>query len=812
MRTHYLCVALLLAGAAFAQTTPVRQEKPEADVKEATGSASLPVRKVVLYKNGVGYFEHTGRVHGNQELGIEFTTAQLNDVLKSLTVVDLNGGKISGVRYNSVAPLSERLKSLQIPLTEDVTSAAFLIALRGTRVEVRNGAASTLGKVFSVETVKRETSKGGTLDVTQLAIVTDAGELRLFELGPGVTVRAADSEIREDVSRYLSLVGSTRSKDVRRMTISATGSGDRNLFVSYISEVPVWKSTYRIVVPKAPGTPFLQGWAIIDNTVGEDWKDVQLSMVSGAPQSFIQNISQPYYTRRPVVPLPQSVMLTPQAHEASMEEGIGSGAGGGMGQGGGIVGGVPGGVGGGTGGDVFRAGMASKPVSPNAAMLSGTVVDPSGAVVPNADVVLRNTATGAVESARTDSNGSYSFSGVEAGPYSLSISSQGFKTTQFSQINLRPGFNNSINATLSMGSVSESIEVSSANTSQNSIVVAALRSASAAAEGSALGELFQYSLKEKITVLKNQSALVPIVQSPIDAEKVTLVTANEDGEVDGTPLRALWMTNSSGLTLDGGTFNILEEDSFAGEGIMDVLHPGERRLLSYAADTAVHVTTESEPLEKTVKRVTIVKGVMKVTREERDTTTYTIHNADSTPRQVILEHPIREQWKLAEGTKPEESGSTHYRFRVAVAPGKTEKFVVRESRPAETSIYVSTITDTQVAAFVEEKTIKPPVEEALRRVIAKKNEISEVEQEMRLRQTEMEAIDKDQARLRENMKALKGSPEEKALLQRYTRQLDGQEDRLAALKKENADLQTKRAALQAQLNGMVLEIAMDETL
>jgi len=810
MRTHYLCATLLLAGAAFAQTTPVRQEKPETDVKEATGSASLPVKKVVLYKNGVGYFEHTGRVHGNQELGIEFTTAQLNDVLKSLTVVDLNGGKISGVRYNSVAPLSERLKSLQIPLTEDVTSAAFLIALRGTRVEVRNGAASALGKVFSVETVKRETAKGGTLDLTQLAIVTDAGELRLFELGPGITVRAADSEIREDVSRYLKLVGSTRSKDVRRMTISATGNGDRNLFVSYISEVPVWKSTYRIVVPKAPGTPFLQGWAIVDNTVGEDWKDVQLSMVSGSPQSFVQNISQPYYTRRPVVPLPQSVMLTPQAHEASMEEGIGSGAGGGVG----IVGGVPGGVGGGTGGGVFHAGglMSPKVIPPNGAMLSGTVVDPSGAVVPNADVVLRNTATGTVESARTDSNGSYSFSGVEAGPYSLSISSQGFKTTQFSQINLRPGFNSSVNATLSLGNVSESIEVSGANTSQNSLVVAALRSASAAAEGSALGELFQYSLKEKITVLKNQSALVPIVQSPIDAEKVTLVTANEDGEVDGTPLRALWMTNSSGLTLDGGTFNILEEDSFAGEGIMDVLHPGERRLLTYAADTAVHVTTESEPLEKTVKRVTIVKGVMKVTREERDTTTYTIHNADSTSRQVILEHPIREEWKLAEGIKPEESGSTHYRFRVAVAPGKTEKFVVKESRPAETSIYVSTITDTQVAAFVEEKTIKPAVEEALRRVIAKKNEISAVEQEMRLRQTEMEAIDKDQARLRENMKALKGSPEEKALLQRYTRQLDGQEDRLAALKKENADLQTKRATLQTELDVMVQEIAANETL
>lgn len=811
MRTHYLCVTVLFAGTTFAQTQPVREAKLVADIKESTGNASLPVRKVVLYKNGVGYFEHTGRVHGNQELGIEFTTGQLNDVLKSLTVVDLNGGMISGVRYNSVAPLTERLKSLQIPLSADVTSAAFLIALRGTRVEVRNGTASAMGKVFSVETVKKETTRGGTMDVTQLAIVTDTGELRLFELGPGVTVRAADSEIHGDVSRYLNLMGSTRSKDVRRMTISATGNGDRNLFVSYISEVPVWKSTYRIVVPKPPGTPFLQGWAIIDNTVGEDWKDVQLSMVSGAPQSFVQDISQPYYTRRPVIPLPQSIMLTPQAHEASMGEGIGAGEGGGVGSGSG--GGLGPGEGGGTGGGTFHAGllMAPKLVPPNGAMLSGRVADPSGAVVPNAEIVLRNAATGVVESARTDSNGNYTFSGVDAGAYALSISSQGFRTSKFSQVNLRPGYNSNINATLSVGTASETIEVSDANTTQNSMVTAALRGANAA-EGRVLGELFQYSLKEKITVLKNQSALVPIVQSPIDAEKVTLVTANENGDVDGTPLRALWVTNSSGLTLDGGTFNILEEDSFAGEGIMEVLHPGERRLLSYAADTAVYVTTESEPLSKTAKRVTIVKGVMKVTREERNTSTYTIHNADSTSRQVILEHPIREEWRLAQDLKPEESGTTHYRFPLAVGPGKTEKFVVKESRPSETAIYVSTITDSQVAAFVEENTIKPEVEEALRRVIAKKNEISSVDQGMRSRQTEMEAIDKDQGRLRENMKALKGSPEEKALLQRYTKQLDGQEDQLAALKKENADLQTKRATLQAELNVIVQEIAMDEIL
>jgi hypothetical protein len=732
-------VTALFAVAAFAQTPPVRQAKTETEAKESTGNASLPVKKVVLYKNGVGYFEHSGRVHGNQELGIEFTTAQLNDVLKSLTVVDLNGGKISGVRYNSVAPLSERLKSLQIPLSEDVTSAAFLIALRGTRVEVRNGTASTLGKVFSVETVKKETAKGGTLDVTQLAIVTDAGELRLFELGPGVTVRAAENEIREDVSRYLNLMGSTRSKDVRRMTITATGNGDRNLFVSYISEVPVWKSTYRIVVPKAPGTPFLQGWAIIDNTVGEDWKDVQLSMVSGAPQSFIQNISQPYYTRRPVVPLPQSVMLTPQAHEASMEglpeleaqglagkaDRFSSGSGGGIGSGEGR------GVGGGT----FRTGVAG-------GVAGGVIGGVVGGIASGTETVSVDNAVVAVEEADA---------------------------------------------------------------------LTALENETAAAVGSNTGDLFEYNLKEKITVMKNQSALVPIVQSPIEAEKVTLVTAQEDGEVQGRPLRALWLRNTSGLTLDGGTFNILDQDSFAGEGIMEILHPGERRLLSYAADTALRVTSKDGEESKTAKRVIVMKGVMKVTREERSERVYTLHNADTRPRQVILEHPIREHWKLASDLKPEDTGATHYRFRISVEPGKTEKLTVKESRPETTSIYVNAITDNQLKLLEEEKTIKPELEAKLRGIIAKRQEIFDVDQEVRARQTEMEAIDKDQARLRENMKALKGSAEEKALLLRYTKQLDGQEDRLAELKKEIADLQGKRTKLQGELEGMVQEISANET-
>lgn len=120
----------------------------------------------MLYKNGIGYFEHTARVRGNQDLAIDFTTTQLNDVLKSLTVVDLGEGRISGVRYNSVAPLDERLKALRLPFGEQVTRADYLSVRRGAGVEVRNGSATAAGRLLSVEKERKANGKGDFYDAT----------------------------------------------------------------------------------------------------------------------------------------------------------------------------------------------------------------------------------------------------------------------------------------------------------------------------------------------------------------------------------------------------------------------------------------------------------------------------------------------------------------------------------------------------------------------------------------------------------------------------------------------------------------------
>jgi hypothetical protein len=329
MRACTLVIALLVCpGIVSAQPTSAVRTAPAPEA----APVSLPVRRVVLYKTGVGYFEHQGQVRDRQNIAIRFTSRQLNDVLASLTTIDPKG-QITGISYNSVAPLDQRLGALRLPLGPAGTAFDVLATLRGVRVEVTGRAAPQQGRLLGIER-KVYNGRDTEREVQEFSILTDAGVVHSYELSPAVSVRVIEREMRQEIGRYLDVIGSTREQDVRNMVISTVGTGERPLFVSYVSEVPVWKSTYRLVIPSS-SAPFLQGWAVIDNTIGEDWTAVELSLVAGSPQSFIQQISQPFYTKRPIVPLPANMLMAPQTHDPALRGGVPGGV---MG---GVVGGLP---------------------------------------------------------------------------------------------------------------------------------------------------------------------------------------------------------------------------------------------------------------------------------------------------------------------------------------------------------------------------------------------------------------------------------------------------------------------------------------
>jgi hypothetical protein len=762
----------------------------------------LPIKRVVLYKNGVGYFEHQGQVQGNQDVAISFTSGQLNDVLKSLTVLDLSGGRITGVNYGSSAPIDRQIGDLRLPIGQKTSLMEFLEAIRGARIEVKSGQQSLSGRLLSIER-KTRIAGGNTSEVDFLSLITESGEVRTTELSPAFSVRILERGLPDKVERYLDLASASREPDIRRMSVSTEGAGERSLFLSYISEVPVWKATYRIVLnTKQPKMPLLQGWAIVDNTVGQDWENVQLSLVAGAPQSFIQNLSQPFYTRRPVVPLSEALMTQPQTYQATLIPGL--------------------------------------------AQIAGTVSDPSGGVVANASVTVYDLNGNRLGSVNTDDRGDYAFNSLPAGQVRLEVNVAGFKKYVHQGVNVGYGAPTRRDVQLQVGSTAESITVTaetarlsteSANVSGNNLgrgsnlggypltnrnattrsaaafappnLDAARSSVETAAVAQNLGDLFEYKLKEPISIARNQSAMVPIVQSPIAAEKVSVWN---DRTSVARPQRALWLNNTTGVTLDGGSFNVLEQDTFAGEGIFDNIRPNERRLVSYAVDLAINASSRNSTDRQRVTRVRLNKGVLIQESQMLETKTYTFRNEDTAPRTVIVEHPVRAGYSLRGDTKPEETTAQWMRFRLEVGAKQTATLKVEEARPLEASFQISQLNRDQVALFVKERSISPAVEEALRGVFDQRSAVDSLESQKDGRDEEIHNIYDDQQRIRENLKALTDSANEKALVQRYTKQLDDQENRLDALRRESAQLQTQIDAANEALEKTIQSLSFDEKL
>jgi hypothetical protein len=705
--------AALLLSASLASAQQAKHTPPPAEIPHNT---SLPVTHVSLYKNGVGFFEHTGHITGNAAVTIDFTSGQLNDVLQSLTAIDLNGGRISGAGYNSTTPLDQQLKNLPLPLGETPTSLDFYNAIRGSRVEVTGNGPAITGRLLSIEerTVPTRANDENQPTKMFLTVVSELGETRTVELTASTSVHLLDTALHTDVTRYLQLLDANRSQGLRHLTLQDNGTGTRELRLSYISEVPVWKSTYRILFtdPKfstESQSATLQGWSVVDNTTGADWINVQLSLIAGAPQSFIQPLSQPIYSRRPEVPIAQEAQLTPQTFDSSIE--------------------------------------ADDKVQIDEALHAPTRM-PAPAMAMKARGIMAGSGSGIGAGSGGNVGGSvYRVGAMPADPaisYEDAVSNSTLTSTKAA------GFD----------------------------------------------DYFAYNLTEPVTIRKNESALVPILQTKVTADRVTLV--NYNGSFLSQPLRALWVTNTSNLTLDRGSFSIVENGNFGGEGLLDPIHPNEKRLLSYAADQAVHVTTESNKTTQRTGSITAAKGVLKVHHDEVHEITYVIHNAATEPRTVVLEEPVvngfvlDSEKNLNADPKPTETTPTVYRFRVTVAPGATERLHSGATRKGITTYALANTNDNQIAFILHESNDNPILTAALQPILDARRKVADAQTAVDQTNKRITDLRSDEDRQRANITALANA--DKGSRDRFVRDLNTTEDNITETQKE---LITRSAALDA---------------
>ncbi len=282
----------------------------------------LPVERITLYRSGVGSFERRGAVEGDMDIQLSVDAELVNDILKSMVLLDLGGGRIESASYASREPLERRLASFAVNLSDAPGRREILQRLRGTMVRiVRVDGRPVEGRVLSVEDVTVPTAEGST-KLPHVTLATGSG-MESHRLDEVQSFSVLDPQIREEIDRALLAIAEQRTDRLKTLDLAFRGSGRRDVIVSYVHEMPVWKTSYRLVLPDAAeggGSPLLQGWAIVENTTDEDWRDVRLGLVAGRPVGFVMDLYEPLFLSRPQVPVPVEAAAAPRTYAGKMVE------------------------------------------------------------------------------------------------------------------------------------------------------------------------------------------------------------------------------------------------------------------------------------------------------------------------------------------------------------------------------------------------------------------------------------------------------------------------------------------------------------
>lgn len=650
----------------------------------------LRIRKVVLYKHGVGYFEREGSVDGDAQVELAFKTAEVSDVLKSLTVLDLDGGHVSSISYDATTPASKLLEDIELDASDGRGLLGLLPQLQGAEVEVALGSERIRGHVIGLDEVDRRVDQTTILRSHRLSLLGSDGETQQIDLEDARTIRLLDEKLRRDLEFYLRTQLAAKKKDARVFTLFAQGEGRRRLRASYTLETPVWKATYRILLPEPESgdEPLVQGWAVVDNTQDEDWIDVDLALIAGLPISFVHDLYNPRYLRRPVVEVrEQSALAPPSVEEALFQA------------------------------DEFaRAAPAFMPAPA-----------PAGAP-PQERAYMKQAAPRPVSSVQVQ--------------------------TRERQV----------------------------------------------------GDLFQYAITRPVTIKRNQSALVPIVLKPFGGRGVLLYNP---ATRERNPLSAVEFENTTGLTLEGGPVTVLEGDTYVGEAMVETIKPAETRLIPYSVELAVLVDSRSASRSDRVHRTRISRGVLFTFSMEVRRTVYTVANKSGRERRLYVEHQRDTSWELVETPAPYETTPGFYRFRAELPATDAFELAVNERREVSSSFSLANVTPDLVADYRSARYIDKRIAAALEQVVALKERASRVDAQSSELNAELAAITSDQQRIRENLKAMGESHDERQLRTTLAGKLSAQEQRLEQLAAGIRQLAQERQRVQyeidAAINGLEFE-------
>lgn len=301
MKNFLFCISVLCAGLLFGGSAI------------AFCNDDIPLKKITLYSSGVAHYEHSGNVSGSGKIDLLFSAEQINDVLKSLLINDPAAQTVS-IDYQAGNTAEKALESLKVNPAAVGSLLELLHLQQGAEIEVYTPNKIT-GKILSVESIpanikKQTNNSAGTPQLTLLS----EGKVHLLSFSDIQSFRFTDESRNTDLNTALTIMLNTASINRKQLSVNIESKKNREISFSYIMEAPVWKASYRL--DTAQDEAALQAWAIVDNSSDLDWKNITLTLTTGRPIAFKQNLYEPYYTDRPTVPLLIAQTAVPKTFES----------------------------------------------------------------------------------------------------------------------------------------------------------------------------------------------------------------------------------------------------------------------------------------------------------------------------------------------------------------------------------------------------------------------------------------------------------------------------------------------------------------
>jgi hypothetical protein len=645
-------------------------------------AADLALKRVVLSTGGVGYFEFAAQITGDAALSLDVPLDEVDDILKSIVVYDPHG-TAGEVTLPGRQPLEQSLADLPFPRSAFDSSASLLTALQGAEVRIAGGKPMA-GRLISVVAETARGTDGLAITLHRVTLATETG-LRQFVLEDADSISFADPRLQREVGDALARIAAYRATARRRLSITIHGSGARGVRVGYVVAAPLWKATYRAVLPPEPeaAAARLQGWAVLENFSGEDWQGVELTLLSGNPVTFRQSLYQSYYVTRPTVPVEVTGRVLPPPDTGAIAAGLQTRA---------------------------------KALAPMGRAMGAAPAPAAAAPPPPAQIESAQASEGATETS--------------------------------------------------------------------------------------------FTLPYPVDVAAGQSLLVPIIDRDLPAHSVDVYRASLDAR---HPLAALELKNDGKTALPPGVMTLYETAAkgagagYLGDTRLAAFPSGEQRLLSYAVDGKVTVDRTAVGQQPIVKAA-IANGILRLTRQLRQETTYRIAAPAGSERHLVIEQPRLPGWTL---TAPESSKvlltADSYRIPATLKPGGVTAVSVTMQRPLDETVRLFDIDDNRLAVFVQSSELAPQVRQALGDLAARRQAVAARKEELDRLGVQRRQLADDEKRLRANLAAV---GHDSALYKRTLDKLGDSENAIEGISdkiaKENEALAAANRDLQAFVAGLKL--------